>query len=313
MQYGKYTFQCRFEHEAVLPSYKGSTFRGVFGIALKKVVCALKRQACETCLLRTRCLYARVFETPIALQMPEGSRISTPPHPFVVEPPETHRREFAPGDTLACDFLLFGEVNRSLPYFVFAFEQMGRIGIGKRINGRRGRFVLDEVRAGDEVLYDVGGETLSRFEAKDLLLVERPTAPESGVSRLRVDLKTPLRIKYDNRLKADLPFHVLVRAMLRRISSLMSVYGTGEPDLDYRGMVERAGAVRTVENRLRWFDWERYSNRQERKMLMGGIIGSVTYEGRLSEYLPLLDFCEKVHLGKNTSFGLGKIKAREVR
>jgi len=47
-------------------------------------------------------------------------------------------------------------------------------------------------------------------------------------------------------------------------------------------------------------------------MFMGGMMGSVTYEGKLNEYLPLLDFCEKVHLGKNTSFGLGKIKVQKV-
>ena len=41
----------------------------------------------------------------------------------------------------------------------------------------------------------------------------------------------------------------------------------------------------------------------------GWMVGAVKYEGKLAEYLPLLDFCEKVHLGKNTSFGLGKIKS----
>ncbi|RLB08587.1 MAG: CRISPR-associated protein Cas6, partial [Deltaproteobacteria bacterium] len=52
----------------------------------------------------------------------------------------------------------------------------------------------------------------------------------------------------------------------------------------------------------------RYSNRQESKMFMGGIIGSITYEGELDEFYPLLKFCQEVHIGKATSFGLGKIK-----
>jgi len=47
-------------------------------------------------------------------------------------------------------------------------------------------------------------------------------------------------------------------------------------------------------------------------MFMGGMIGSVSYEGQLAEYLPLLRFCEQVHIGKNTSFGLGKIRISEV-
>ena len=45
-----------------------------------------------------------------------------------------------------------------------------------------------------------------------------------------------------------------------------------------------------------------------KKDVHGGLVGSVTYEGDLGEYLPLIEFSEKAHLGKNTSFGLGKIK-----
>jgi len=54
MLYGKYLFSSVFEDDAVLPYYKGSTFRGVFGHALKKVVCALRRQDCYGCLLREK-------------------------------------------------------------------------------------------------------------------------------------------------------------------------------------------------------------------------------------------------------------------
>jgi hypothetical protein len=82
MLFGRYHFYGTFEDEAVLPVFKGSTFRGVFGVALKKVVCALKQQECAACLLREQCLYARIFETP---SRPGDGRPS-PPHPFVIEP-----------------------------------------------------------------------------------------------------------------------------------------------------------------------------------------------------------------------------------
>ena len=310
MLYGKYTFICQLENEAILPPYKGSTFRGVFGIALKRVVCALKRQECSECLLKNRCLYVRVFETPLALEAPEGSRISTPPHPFVIESPKNEKMEFKEGDILTCHLLLFGDVNNSIPYFIYAFDQMGKIGIGKRVNGRRGRFILKEVKNGKKTIYSDKDQKLSLSDsAQDLTLSD----PYDHSRRIKVSLETPLRLKFENKIHADLPFHVLTRAMLRRISSLMNTWGDGEPDLDYKGLVERARDVRITGNSLRWFDWKRYSNRQERKMFMGGMLGSVMYEGKLSEYLPLLDFCQKVHVGKNTSFGLGKISAWEVR
>jgi hypothetical protein len=38
---------------------------------------------------------------------------------------------------------------------------------------------------------------------------------------------------------------------------------------------------------------------------MGGIIG--TYEGNIGKYLPLFDIATLVHIGKQTTVGMGKI------
>ena len=312
MLYGKYQFLCRLTGEAMLPCYKGSTFRGVFGRALKRVVCALKRQECDQCLLKKRCVYAMVFETRDTLDPPEGSRIVAAPHPFVIEPPLTMKTRFSEGSSFDFHLLLFGKANHNLPYFIYAFEQMGKIGIGKRINGKRGHFSLEEVKAGDIPVYSGCEQTL---KAQNFFLMSLKDTEEfpQGTSRLRLNMITPLRLKFENRLKADLPFHVLARAMLRRISSLYNFYGDGEPSLDYRGLVKRAKEVKIVNDDLSWFDWRRYSFRQDRAMLMGGMVGSVTYEGDIGEYMPLIEFCSQVHLGKQTSFGLGKIEGEIVR
>ena len=125
---------------------------------------------------------------------------------------------------------------------------------------------------------------------------------------IHLTIETPLRLKFKNRIERDLPFHVLVRAMLRRISSIFIAYAGKEPDLDYKGLLNRAEAVRTTEGKLFWHDWERYSNRQKQRMPMSGIAGSVTYEGELGEFVPLLDICSKFNIGKNTAFGLGRIE-----
>ena len=311
MLYGKYQFLCRLTDEAILPCYKGSTFRGVFGRALKRVVCALKRQECDQCLLKQRCVYAMVFETQDNMVPPEGSRIVAAPHPFVIEPPHTMETRFSEGSSFDFRLLLFGEANRNLPYFIYAFEQMGKIGIGKRINGKRGHFSLEEVTAGDMSIYSSANQTLKAQNPFLLTLKDTGEFPQ-GTFRLSLNMITPLRLKFENHLKADLPFHVLVRAMLRRMSSLYNFYGDGEPPLDYRGLVKKAKEIKIVDEDLSWFDWRRYSFRQDKAMLMGGMVGSVTYEGDIGEYMPLIEFCSEVHLGKQTSFGLGKIQAEMV-
>ena len=309
MIYGKYTFTCRMDEESILPVYKGSTFRGVFGHALRHVACALKQQTCEDCLLVRRCIYPYVFETHLARSPREGENISSVPHPVILCPDTTKKTHFKPGDILSVSLLLFGEVNESLPYFVYAFQEMGKLGIGKRLHGRRGAFTLTEVTRENETVYSAETGRIGVPNTLPDIFFDGPfeKTAASAVLKIRVNFETPMRIKFDKDIPRTLDFKTFVRQMLRRMSSLMNHYGKGEPPLDYKGMIERAGEVAIVANSLQWLDWKRYSSRQDQKMFMGGFTGSVTYEGRLGEYLRLLDIASKIHVGKNTVFGLGKI------
>ena len=63
-----------------------------------------------------------------------------------------------------------------------------------------------------------------------------------------------------------------------------------------------------AECRTGWQDWSRYSGRQRQRVEMGGLVGRVTYEGDLSDYLPLLVLGELVHVGKGTVFGNGQYR-----
>ena len=174
MRYGNYKFRCRLESNAVLPHHKGSTFRGVFGRALKKVVCALKQQERDQCLLSRQCVYALVFETAKAIPVSPTPRLAAPPHPFVIEPPITANSHFPAGPAFEFNLLLFGKVNHSLPYFIYAFEQMGKIGIGRRIDGRRGKFVLESVNQGDQAIYTDTEQKLTQPDPPHRLALSPP-------------------------------------------------------------------------------------------------------------------------------------------
>jgi len=312
MEYSKYKFFCIFNSSAKLPFYKGSTFRGVFGHALKNVVCALKHNECETCLLCRNCIYALVFETKSACDIPDKSRISAIPHPFVIEPPLTEQREYKPGDSFDFNLILFGKTNKNFPYFIYALEQMGKLGVGKKINNNRGTFKLSKVAANGKIIYSASEQ---KILSHDLLTLNLNMDHNNGTKEIIINLtlETPLRLKFKNKLNAELPFHILTRAMLRRISTLFQFYGNGEPDIDYKDLVKDAENIKIIKNNLKWFDWKRYSSRQKEKMFMGGLTGTVTYKGKLTKYLPLLDLCSKTHIGKQTAFGLGKIRTEVIK
>lgn len=302
MQAGTYTFTCCFDTEAILPSFKGSTLRGSLGHALKKIVCALRRQECRACLLASTCAHAFLFEEKSSAATNTQGR---PPHPYVLVPPDDERRGYGAGDYFSFSLRLFGRANDFLPHLVYAVQEMGRAGLGK-ISSAPGRFRLQEVRSDEAVLFS-GNTTLTLPTRIPELLPAAAT--ERGIDSLALICETPLRLKHNNRFQTDLPFHLVIRAALRRISSLEATYGNGEPALDYKGLAARATAVRSIKESCRWVEIERYSNRQQTAMLIGGIQGGNTYHGEgLGEFLPLLRYCEVTHLGKQTSFGLGRIR-----
>ena len=65
-----------------LPEYTGSAWRGVFGHALKKLVCVTREPACPGCLLYRSCVYPYIFETPPDPAVGQLTKYTAAPHPY---------------------------------------------------------------------------------------------------------------------------------------------------------------------------------------------------------------------------------------
>ena len=242
------------------------------------------------------------------------------PHPFILEPSVNNQRTYKEGEDLSFGLTLIGRATDYLPYFIYALDELGRIGIGKGRGKYELRQVLEENPLKDEarVSKEQGNRrVIYRGEDKMLAQLNRPirwsdilTSSSSSPpppSVIRISFITPTRIKYQNRLTKDLEFHVLFRNLLRRIS-LLSYFHCGHrlDDQGFKDLVEQAHKVQTVKRALYWHDWERYSNRHKTRMKLGGFMGEIIYEGDFGPFRPYIRLGEYVHVGKGSSFGLGR-------
>ncbi|MBU1754056.1 CRISPR system precrRNA processing endoribonuclease RAMP protein Cas6 [bacterium] len=297
----KYKLKIKAEERLYLPMYMGSTLRGGFGTAFRRIVCFNRENICQDCILREKCVYSYIFETSPPKDSKNLKKNNDIPRPFIIEPPLNEKREYNEGEILEFGFTLIGKAIEYLPYFIVTFKELGSIGLGKG----RGRYSLEGMSIDGDEIYSSDGilrETQKRIN-EDEIIAEAGTYPKD---RLTIEFITPTRMKYNERC-INLPeFHVLIRSLLSRISSLSYFHCHEELSLDYKGIIERAERVKIKENQTEWYDWERYSSRQDTKMNLGGIVGKVTYQGNMEEFLPLIALGSYVHAGKGATFGLGK-------
>jgi hypothetical protein len=304
----------RFELEATepvrLPTYPGSAWRGLLGHSLRRTVCVTRQRTCEGCLLTGTCSYSVFFESPPS--SPErASRYTALPHPFVLDVEANPEHDVAAGETLRLGVNLIGPAINLLPYLIQAMDRAGEQGLGRS----GGRFVLRGVVAEDGLgsghwhpVYDAESREYHR-------LVGAPPHVEwpAPVGPLCMNFQTPLRIKRHGHFvgAADLAPADLLRNLLYRLSSLADFYGGAVAPFDWAELGASARDLTVTASGLAWSDWTRFSSRQQTTMQMGGLVGQLTLDGSTIPALwPALWLGQWTHVGKGTSFGLGKYRLK---
>ena len=138
----------------------------------------------------------------------------------------------------------------------------------------------------------------------------RPGGSENEKNGYRINISfiSPLRLKYRGKYLSDITFDDFVSSSNRRIKLLTGFYGKNNgillEDLNYSAMVKSAS--------LKWVDYNYYSARQKERLKLGGIIGGMVVEGDFDKNtLSILEAAELFHIGKNPSFGLGRVRVEK--
>jgi CRISPR/Cas system endoribonuclease Cas6 (RAMP superfamily) len=288
--------------QIIFPPFPGAAFRSAFGAALRRTCCTMKAQTCPNCMLNTSCVYAMVFETQAVHVQSSGYQLKDFPRPFVMTPQFPCESHILKNDSFYCDLILMGRAIEYLPYFIYSFETIGKSGIGKN----RGKYVISHMidQTNETIIFD--GPTRQFTGTPQKMDISKISMVNPG-NVLKLTFLTPTRIKYQNQLTHALTFELLIKNLLRRLKLLAQMTSIGwTPDFSF--ILDQAKQVQTIDSNLYWYDWHRYSVRQQRAMKLGGFMGDISFDGDFLSIMPLIEIGQYMHVGKACTFGLGKYR-----
>jgi len=294
-------------HLSFAPSL-GVSLRGAFGKWFKQVCCQDLEANCLKCSDREKCPYAQIFESSPPFGTERLSKNQNLPRPFVFKPPLNEKQFYQSRENISFDLVLFGKARDYLPYFILAFKELSKEGIGV---GRR-KFELVGVWAVGRKGLEVRGRI---FPEQDQNISEEISSQtfihEAGffsTSRIKVKFLTPTYLVFNKRRITKPEFHHIFKRARDRINALSTFYAGKPLEMDFADAGKRSEKVKLVSARLTWEEHTRFSTKSKIRHPIGGVKGEAIYEGDFKEFLPLLLVGEEIHIGKHTSFGNGWIE-----
>lgn len=284
-------------------NFTGAPLRGVFGLVLKDLVCIRPApRICETCSLQRACPYPRIFDGLPRPGVGHAASGASVQQPFLLEvaPPSTWWGE---PDCLEWGVLLLGDAANWAPYLIEAFDRAGEQGIGPA----RVPYRIDRISdATNECSMRSGSD--EHLGLPDRADVRNREAPSDGV--LRLSFETPLDLRLRDRPVSDLLPIDLILAGRRRWRALVEHHGRPDLLLADAHVDADAFAFRRVD--LHPWGFDRFSRRQQQRMRMQGLIGSVDIDGPWSLAGEWVRAVETIHLGKHTTFGFGRVRWEQI-
>jgi hypothetical protein len=291
-------FRFRFRSAGTLyfpPGKAGNIARGAFGAIFRKLVCLPRCLDAKICDARAACPYARVF-SPQAAPGEGPSGLVDRPRPFVFRASHLDGCTIREGEPFHFDVHLFDVRDPALPYFVQAFGQLGREGLGPG----RGSAEL------------VAVDQLDRLGLKVARPIEVALGDREGaVERLRLRFVTPTELKSGREVVDRPEFGILFARLRDRISTLRALYGAGPLEIDFRAMGEAAAAIKMKRCHITHTAAERRSSRTGQRHPLGGFVGEAEYEGELAGFMSYLNLGKWVGVGRQTVWGKGEIEVVE--
>lgn len=314
-RYTEIHFTARFIEDTEVVREKTSALRGGMGEMLLRAHCVSDRQ-CENCGFKDECIVQRTMYSKLENRpefMHTGDSVG-----YIVHCTDT-RKNFSAGDTLEFSLILFGKNIVYFSQYLNAFHALGMNGLGKN----QSRFEIVEVsNLYRKPILDGNNVYMQNYRWQTIQdyvnhRKQQPTNKHGYLEgslnksdiifdKLDLILETPLELKYQGDFIKDIDGAALQAGILRRLYILACFENvdieerynpeTSFPDIVYQE-AEKSESYR-------------YSSRKDQHMKLQGIKGTARLENVTEEWLDLLLATEVIRIGKNTSFGFGKVRVK---
>lgn len=289
--------------EGYIGYYLGQTLRGALGLSLKRLCCHSTNAACDSCFLQSKCAYSVIFEGVPPANRSLMRKYPRIPKPFVLCVSIDSKQMFKQGEDLKFGIRLFGPAVDLYPYIIEAVRSMLERGLGRdRIPIR-----LEEVSGNGVRIYHHGDKQIQQFPIRQLRI---STSSSATWQDIEITFITPLRLQVDGKITRKPHLNDLMLALVRRLTILTEFYGNPiSHENGKRVLLDAATGAEIVQSNLQWYSLPRFSRRQKRRIPLGGIIGYCRYKWPDASINPepWLRAASILHVGKATSFGLGRI------
>jgi hypothetical protein len=265
---------------AALPEYLGSTLRGVVGHAARG----------------DRNAYDNLYNSKAARG---GSQDIV--NPYIITPPPMRAAPYEEGEELTFMVSLLGDASKMAGPLVEALKKLRDYGLG----ASRYPFLLAKVthEADRRVIWEDGVYYPSAAQGAAL-----PWRELRDVRRVAVRTLTPLRIRRNGELIDQVDFPTVIRNITRRVEAIATRYGGWADTLEIERIQALTADVSTVFSDLHMASLERLPSQPKEKMNFQGLMGEVRFEGDITPFVPWLFAARTLHIGRNTTFGMGRVE-----
>ena len=281
-------------------------FRSIIGYQLRKMCCIARNNVCSACMFNATCIYGFIFESIVSKDNPAFACRERISHPMIISSDNFYFNET---DSLVLNLVFFGATIPYIPYFYYALKKGGETGIFKERTPYEIRDIIEFEGTEKEKSIKIDDQQIKNLLKPEIWEYNIDSESEPAVQKsFLVTLVSPLRYKVRDKYVDKITAQEFAYCLHRRAQVLCSHYGHN----DHPGKYLFGENWTVSEEKVKWRNCLHYSSRQKKEMLLGGLTGSFVMSGNFTIYeCSVLNFAEIFHGGKNTSFGLGKIKVSE--